>query len=615
MNDELNFRNIDFSLFFKANLFLTTTLFLFFLSYNENYTFFNFLLLFLATVSSSIVLYVFIYIALFIFKLTNKFIMYLASFVFMFVNIGLVVDFFIFRVYKFHINAMVLNIMLSPDAMDSIQIGFFPILVFVLVVLGFFFFEVILIRKLFEGYLYKKERLNDSLNRLIVIPSILIVLSDKISYGLVSLLNKNDIMVKYKVIPLYAPVTFNRLAAKLFDYKPDVKVQNTIKKDATLKYPLKEIEISDSPNKINIFIIASDSARNSSMNSEITPNIEEFKKDALVFQNHHTGGNATRFGIFSLMYGVNSTYWFNFLSAAKGSILFDVLKDLDYDINIISSTNTNWPEFRKTCYVNALDCIKDDFEGEPWEKDRASSDYFIKKFDSYSSEKPVFSFIFLDSPHGYSFPPQYNKFKASDENVNYLTVNKDGRDIKNVFARYKNSLYYNDALFKEMIDKLKEKNLYDNSLIIFTGDHGEEFYENGFFGHNSAFSKPQTNVPFIVKLPKNMDSIEDLDLSMLTSHADVVPTLLSLIGVKNDTSDYSNGYNIFDKKFKREYVFSANWNNNAIITNDEIYVFSNLPNKMFSNEVRDSKNYKEIDKQVKSKYLLDVISENSKFLE
>ncbi len=609
-------KNSNFSLFFKINIAFTIAIFTLFLSYNENYSALSFTLTLFGAISSAVILYIVFYIVLFLFTFTEKFIFYIATTLFVVTNLSLMVDFFIFRLYKFHINAMVLNILTSPDALDSIQLGVAPIVFVVFLVVGFISLEIYLIKKLFQAHEAYKLKLNRQINRVITIPLLFIILSEKVSYGLLSLFSKNELISNFKVIPLYQPLTFNRMAYKYFNYKPEVQTQNIIKTKAKLNYPLHPIEIQKESKKINIFIFASDAVRNGILNKETAPNIEQFKKESLVFNNHRSGGNATRFGIFSLMYGVNSTYWFSFLNANQGSVLFDVLQDLNYHIDIISSTNTNWPEFRKTCYVNVQDSIKDDFKGSPWEKDRESSQYFLNQVEKYEKDKPIFSFIFLDSPHGYSFPPEFNKFHAKNEDINYLTVKQGDKDIKSILAGYKNAVYYNDKLFGEMIAKLKEKNLYDDALIIFTSDHGQEFYEYGYFGHNSAFSNAQINAPLIIKLPKDMKVDLPLNYSnLLTSHNDVVPTLLTLLGVKNSSSDYSNGYNLFSKDFHREYTFTSNWNNNAIVTDKHSYIFSNLPNKMFKNEIRDNSSYKKIkDTQVESKIILDVMNDNRRFL-
>jgi len=610
--------NFNFSLLFKANLFLTTLIYLLFLQYNSNYEPLNLIITMLGTISSVSILYILLFILFFLFSFTKKFVLYLSAFIFSLVNIGLIVDFFIFRLYKFHINAMVLNILTSPDATDSIQLGFISVLVFIFFIILLISFEVYLIKKLLPWDTLKKSTLNKKLNKLIILPLFLIILSEKVIYGLSSLFNKSEIVSKFKVIPLYQPLTFNKMAKKYFDYIPTKEVQNTINTNRNLNYPLKTLEFKETPNRFNIFIIASDSVPSNAINAQVTPNIEAFKKDALVFKQHYSGGNATRFGIFSLMYGLNSTYWFSFLNAQREPVLFETLKKLHYQIDIISSTNTNWPEFRKTCYVNIQEHIKDDFKGLPWEKDRQSTNYFLNKVEHYNKQKPIFSFTFLDAPHGYSSPLDYNPFFATDNEINYITMSKNSSALENARKIYNNSVHYNDKLFSKMIAKLKEQKLYENSLIIYTSDHGQELYEYGNFGHNSSFSRAQTNTPLIIKLPKRLQKKLNLSSNIetkLTSHNDIIPTLLSLIGVSNPTSDYSNGKNLFSKNYHRDYVFTANWNNNAIITEELTYVFSNLPNKMFKNEIRKNNDYTKI-KNIKadSKKVLSIMNENRIFL-
>jgi len=493
-----------------------------------------------------------------------------------------------------------------------------PIVLFLFFIIALVSFELYLIKKLLSWDIVKKSTLNKRLNKLIILPLFLIVLSEKVTYGLASIFNKSEIVSKFKVIPLYQPLTFNRMAKKYFDYIPKKEIQNTINTNANLNYPLEALKIKENPNKFNIFIIASDSVPPSAVNGKVTPNIEAFKKDALPFEQHYSGGNATRFGIFSLMYGLNSTYWFSFLNAQREPVLFETLKKLDYEIDIISSTNTNWPEFRKTCYVNIQEHIKDDFEGSPWEKDRQSTNYFLDKVERYNKQKPIFSFTFLDAPHGYSSPKDYNPFKATDNELNYITMSKDSSELDNARKIYHNSVHYNDKLFGEMMAKLKEQKLYENSLIIYTSDHGQELYEYGNFGHNSSFSRAQTGTPLLIKLPKNLKTelMTSPNLkSKLSSLNDIVPTLLSLIGVTNPSTDYSNGQNLFDKNYHRDYIFNANWNNNAIITKEFTYVFSNLPNKMFKNEIRKNVDYKKVkNMKADSQKVLSIMNENRRFL-
>ena len=512
---------------------------------------------------------------------------------------------------------MVLNILTSPDAMDSIQVGTITILVFILFIIGIIVLQLYCIQKLTTANETRKKTLNSTINKSIVIPLILIIVSEKVSYGFATLFSKYELISTFKVIPLYQPLTFNRIASKHFGFDAVDQAKYSIKTKADLNYPLQPIHIKNIAKPFHIFILASDSVKHSILNKDVAPNITAFSQDSLVFNHHYSGGNSTRFGIFSLIYGLNPTYWFSFFNANQKPVLFDVLQKLNYEISIISSTNTNWPEFRKTCYVNVQDSIKDNFDGIPWKKDEQSMNCLLSELEMYKKEKMLFSFIFLDAPHGYSYPPTLNKYKANENDINYLAISEGSTELEMIKKRYKNAVYYNDKLFGEMILKLKEKGLYNNSLIIYTSDHGQEFFEQGNFGHNTSFSKGQIHIPLIIKLPQSLQNtnLGNKINNSLTSHQDIVPSLLTLLGVKNNPLEYSNGNNFFSTAFHRDYVFSANWNNNAIISKKITSVFSNLPNKMFNNEVRDSHTYKKFTKEkTNNKFILDTMNQNKKFL-
>jgi membrane-anchored protein YejM (alkaline phosphatase superfamily) len=606
-------RNPSFSLFFKANLFLTTLLFLGFLVHFKGYGFSNLLFAIIATISSATLLAIIFYIISIPFSFIKNWGIKLLALLFILANIALIIDFFVYKLFHFHINAMVLNILTSPDAMDSIQAGVTPFIALALAIMALVYFEIVVYKKINSISNTHQVNLNQKLNKLIILPLFLILLTDKLGFGFASLFSKNTIIAPIKVIPLYQPLTFTKIAAKHFGFKAEEQAKYSIKTDAALNYPLVPLKIKQTISTFPIFIIALDSVKYTAITPELTPNISTFSKDALVLKHHFSGGNSTRFGIFSLMYGLNATYWFSFLHANQKPLLFDVLQKRGYDINIFSSTNTNWPEFRKTCYVAIQDKIQDSFKGEPWKKDAQSSQCFIDQINTYNSSKPLFNFIFLDAPHGYSYPPDANIYNAEGGEVNYLSITPNSQELETVEKRYKNALHYNDKLVGKMLETLKAKGLYDDALILFTSDHGQEFFEYGNFGHNTSFSLSQAQVPMLIKLPKSMQHLTSPN--GITSHQDIVPTLLSMLGVSNPSSNYSNGQNIFASDYHRDYTFCANWNNNAILTSETISVFSNLPNKMFGNEVRDTQSYEKLPNvKPKSKFILDTMNENKKFL-
>ncbi len=66
---------------------------------------------------------------------------------------------------------------------------------------------------------------------------------------------------------------------------------------------------------------------------------------------------------------------------------------------------------------------------------------------------------------------------------------------------YWNSVAYSDWLVGQVVARLKAQGVYDRTLIMVTGDHGEALFEEGFLGHGHVIDRAQTHVPFILSDP------------------------------------------------------------------------------------------------------------------
>jgi hypothetical protein len=315
-----------------------------------------------------------------------------------------------------------------------------------------------------------------------------------------------------------------------------------------------------------------DAWRYDMLSENLTPNIHHFSKEAIVFKNHFSGGNCTRFGVFSLFYGINSYYWHQFLSERQSPVLIDTLQKIGYDFKIITSANCNNPEFRSTAFVTIPEAISDDHDGTNAEtKDPEVTRKFLEWIQSREQQKetkPFFSFLFFDAPHGpYSYPDNFDHYKPSNRSPNYMTVGKkDAVALKN---SYQNAIKFNDHLTGQIIKSLKDTKLIDNTIVIITADHGEEFYESGFIGHNSAFTTEQTKVPFIMYVPDRNPE----EITYMTSHMDVVPTILDLFEITTPHEKYSQGSNLLNGK-GHDYAVISSWDTCSVRTTDHIIVFS-----------------------------------------
>jgi arylsulfatase A-like enzyme len=108
-------------------------------------------------------------------------------------------------------------------------------------------------------------------------------------------------------------------------------------------------------------------------------------------------------------------------------------------------------------------------------------------------------------------------------------VNPD-KFIQRARDRYDGEILHNDRSLEQLVDKLKQLGILDNTLIIVISDHGEEFWEHGWTGHGHSLYQELTHGVFLMWNPKLIPAprrfTEPVQL------IDVMPTVLDLVDVK-----------------------------------------------------------------------------------
>jgi arylsulfatase A-like enzyme len=92
-----------------------------------------------------------------------------------------------------------------------------------------------------------------------------------------------------------------------------------------------------------------------------------------------------------------------------------------------------------------------------------------------------------------------------------------------------------DEFVGEVLDALERAGLDENTLVIVTSDHGEEFGEHAFFGHGESLYDDNTRIPLIVRLPAGAPGAgKAAVVDDLVSLVDLAPWILRLAGLEPD---------------------------------------------------------------------------------
>jgi arylsulfatase A-like enzyme len=103
-----------------------------------------------------------------------------------------------------------------------------------------------------------------------------------------------------------------------------------------------------------------------------------------------------------------------------------------------------------------------------------------------------------------------------------------------------------DACFGEFVDNLKALDLYDDSVIIVTSDHGDSLGEEQRWGHAYTLFPEVMRIPLIVRLPPHLNSRMAADLGRLSTLIDITPTLYALMGYRLSDLGPLFGVPLFD---------------------------------------------------------------------
>jgi len=474
-------------------------------------------------------------------------------------------DLLMYELYAFHFNGFVWNLIRTPGGIESLGSSASTMVSILLLVIQIMAVQAVVVVISRRGLLLCWRR-NRSLGWAAALMGSLFLLQGTV-YGISDLRHYGPVLDGSKAYPLFQRVRFRSLAKRLGYERQQQNDGPELRQSQTpLKYPLAPAQFADIATVPNIIILVAESLRQDQLSPETMPNTWRFGEQNLRFDQHYSSGNGTREALFGMFYGLYGSYWEQFMHARQSPLLMDRIVQLGYQLDVRTSAAFTYPEFDKTLFVNVPPAVMStaDESLPPWQRDERNMDALLQFLQQRDQTRPFMSFYFLESTHAsYSFPEQSPLHADYQHDVDYMKLRKQGlaTDVQPLLNRYRNAGHWIDRQLGRLYAELEREGLLDSTIVVITGDHGEEFMEKGAWGHNSSFVAEQVRVPLVVHMPGQSAAIIDRP----TSHLDIATTLLQHLGLTNAVDDYSLGRNLFDTS-PRDHLVLSDWHSIGILT-------------------------------------------------
>lgn len=483
----------------------------------------------------------------------------------------ILLDRYVFEIYGFHFNGFVWSLVTTRGGVASMGAGTSTYVTFVLMGLLIAAVQIgLLIAVIRIPWLRRIGEGRATRRNVLILASTLLALClfDKVTYGVSVFRSYGPVLSASHAFPLYIPVSFSAFLRKLGlkDRREDVLRMTA--GSSRLRYPLRPLE-REPGRTPNIVWLVAESLRADMLDPQVMPATWAFSERAMRFERHYSGGNGTRMGMFTMFYGLHGNSFSPCMAELRSPVLVDALQDSSYQMFIHTSAAFSFPELDKTVFAKVPRTeLQEGGKGQGWMRDREHVSRILSEIDGRNPSRPFFAFMFFESPHApYAYPEECTIRTPVAESMNYLTMDLK-KDIGLIKNRYINACRHLDTQVERLLKRLEERGLLDSTIVLITGDHGEEFMEKGRWGHHSAFTEEQSRVPLVLHIP----GVAAAKVSRLTSHLDLPATVLSRLGAKNPPEDYSLGTDLVAGK-PREYAVVSGWAEEAYVDDRYKQVF------------------------------------------
>ncbi len=288
--------------------------------------------------------------------------------------------------------------------------------------------------------------------------------------------------------------------------------------------------LPDAPG-MNVLVVSFDALRADALGlygyeRETSPNLDAFAAEALVFDRAYSSAPVTPTAFAGAFTGLHPYKVFVGWEMIPTTTLADVMSNAGYytfallnNVQLVTERH-----FDKGFEL---------YDTGPW-KDLDLLDLARSTLDeALEKDQPFFGWIHFINPHtpydyremsAHLAPPQ-EEGRFAERVPGSFEIESEA-ELKRVRDLYDAEVYFADHLFGALIDHLRQQGALDNTIILVTADHGEEFMDHGQVQHNALYEE-LVRIPMLIRHPVHAAGTRT-DVPFV--NIDMLPTIASIIG-------------------------------------------------------------------------------------
>lgn len=287
---------------------------------------------------------------------------------------------------------------------------------------------------------------------------------------------------------------------------------------------------------------------------KITPELEKCLSEAIVFDNIYAHAPATNNSMVSILGSVYPWLSYNSITKEHPDIriptISSELKQLGYRTAFFNSADNRFQRAGEFLEQRKFDEIKDcntlqceqrfEVKDDKWDYLNGKNDECTAEdLLSWIEQKPGSPFFTMM----WTYQTHYPYFVSGEE--------KTYNPSDPILNRYLNAVHHSDDVLGKIIGRLKQNGLYESTLIVVVGDHGEAFGRHNQTTHASGIYEENLHVPCILI----NSAFKGEHKNGIGGLVDLAPTIMNLLG--HSPSDNWQGKDLFTaKKSDRVYFFT-----------------------------------------------------------